>query len=124
MDLTSGAKLQEFWRSDMGLHINIKELKASIAACQSLAEPGETVFLTVDNQVAYSYLKKEGGRLPPFNSLMRPFILWCQTNSVTVIPNWVKSEDISADSLRRARVDPVDYTLSINIFQELCSFFA
>jgi hypothetical protein len=91
VDLTSGAKLQEFWRSDLGLHINIKELKASISACQSLAKEGETVFLTVDNQVAYSYLKKEGGRLPPFNSLMRPFLKWCHEKRVKVIPNLVKS---------------------------------
>ena len=54
IDLTSGAKLHEFWRTEMGLHINIKELKASIAAVQSLAQPGETVYLSVDNQVAYS----------------------------------------------------------------------
>jgi hypothetical protein len=60
LDLTSGAKLHEFWRSEKGLHINIKELKASISAVQSLAKPGETVFLTVDNQVAYSYLRKGG----------------------------------------------------------------
>ena len=108
----------------MGLHINIKELKASIAACQSLAKPGETVFLTVEKQVAYRYLKKEGGRLPPFNSLMRPFILWCQANSVRVIPNWVKSEDMLADRLSRTKVDPGDYTLNRDIFQEICSIFA
>jgi hypothetical protein len=60
LDLTSGEKLQEFWRSERGLHINIKELKAAIAATQSLAKQGETVFLTIDNQVAYSYLKKGG----------------------------------------------------------------
>ena len=60
LDLNSGQKLHEFWRSEKGLHINIKELKAAIAAVQSLAHPGETVFLSIDNQVAYSYLKKGG----------------------------------------------------------------
>ena len=44
VDVTSGKNLHEFWRSEMGLHINIKELKASIAACQSLARGGKPFF--------------------------------------------------------------------------------
>ncbi len=68
LDLTSGQKLHEFWRTEKGLHINIKELKAAISAVHSLAKKGETVHLTIDNQVAYSYLRKAGGKLPQFNS--------------------------------------------------------
>ena len=37
LDLTSGQNLQEFWRTKKDLHINIKELKAAIAATRSLA---------------------------------------------------------------------------------------
>ena len=124
LDLTSGAKLHEFWRSEKGLHINIKELKASIAAVQSLAKPGETVFLTVDNQVAYSYLRKGGGRLPVFNSLLRPFLTWCHQNSISLVPNWVKSEEMLADSISRWQVDRGDYTLRRSIFQKVCGIFA
>ena len=124
LDVTSGQKLQEFWRSDLGLHINIKELKASIEACQSLAKKGETVFLTMDNSVAYSYLKKEGGRLPPFNSLMRPFLRWCHKNQVKVIPNWVKSSEMLADGLSRVKKDTGDYTLDKKVFNTLCKIFA
>ena len=61
MELVSGQKVQEFWRSERGLHINIKELKAAISAVRSFAKQGETVHLPVDNQVAYYYLKKGGG---------------------------------------------------------------
>ena len=65
IDLSSGRTLQEFWRDKSGLHINIKELEAAIAAVKSFAKPGETVFLAIDNQVAYSYLKKGGEGCPP-----------------------------------------------------------
>jgi hypothetical protein len=124
LDITSGAKLHEFWRTEQGLHINIKELRASIAAVQSLAKPGETVFLSVDNQVAYSYLRKAGGKLPQFNSLMRPFLHWCHQNNIQLVPNWVKSEDMLADSISRWEIDRGDYTLKKSIFQKVCGIFA
>ena len=124
VDLTSGKKLQEFWRTEAGLHINIKELRAAISAVQSLAKEGETVFLSIDNQVAYSYLRKQGGRLLPFNSLMRPFLKWCQQKSVSLVPNWVKSEDMLADGLSRWGYDRGDYTLKRSVFQQIVGIFA
>ena len=51
VDLRTGQKVHEFWRSEAGLHINIKELKAAISTVRSLAKPGEKVFLTVYNSV-------------------------------------------------------------------------
>ena len=92
IDLTSGQKLQDFWRSEQGLHINLKELKAAMAAVESFAKEGETIQLTVDNRVAYSYLKKGGGRLGHFNSLLRPFLKWCTEKNLKVVVNWVTSE--------------------------------
>jgi hypothetical protein len=112
IDLTSGRRLHEFWRSEKSLHINIKELKASLAATRSLASPGETVHLRIDNQVAYSYLKKRGGgRLPLFNALLRPFLKWCHAQQVALVPNWVSSESMLADGLSRWNIDRGDYTL-------------
>ena len=61
LDITSGAQLEEFWRTEKGLHINVKELKAAISAVKSLGKPGEKVLLSIDNQVAYSYLRKKSG---------------------------------------------------------------
>jgi hypothetical protein len=124
IDLSSGAQLQEFWRSEKGLHINIKELKAAIAAVQSLARPGENVFLSIDNQVAYSYLRKEGGRLPKFNSLMRPFLNWCHSQKIKITPNWVRSEEMLADGLSRWGFDRGVYTLNLTIFQEMLKIFS
>ena len=70
LDLTTGAGVQEFWREESGLHINVKELQAAIHTIKSLAPVGETVHLCVDNTVAFSYLLKGGGRLAAFNVLM------------------------------------------------------
>jgi hypothetical protein len=47
--------------------------------------------------------KKKGGDCPPFNRLMRPFLLWCQSKNIRIIPNWVKSQDMLADSITRVR---------------------
>jgi hypothetical protein len=116
--------VQEFWRSDRGLHINIKELRAAMSAVQSLALPGETVHLAVDNQVAYSYLKKGGGKLHPFNEMLRPFLRWCWEKDLNVKPNWVKSEDMLADGISRWDYDTGDYTLSKELFLEIQSIFS
>jgi hypothetical protein len=121
---SSGQKLQEFWRTEKGLHINVKELKAAIAATQSFAKAGETVYLSIDNRVAYSYLKKEGGKLPHFNVLMRPFLRWCHEKRITLVPNWVASEDQLADGLSRWKVDPGDYTLNLSIFCQIQKLLA
>ena len=64
VDLTENRQIQEFWRDQQGLHINIKELHAAIQTVKSLAKPKEQVNLSVDNTVAYSYLKKGGAGFP------------------------------------------------------------
>ena len=82
--------MHEFWRSEKGLHINIKELKASIAAVKSLAKPGETVFLTIDNQVAYSYLKR-GGKVVTLQHLNETIALALSSNHMHDLPNRIGS---------------------------------
>jgi hypothetical protein len=123
VDLQSGRQVQEFWRSETGLHINIKELRAAMETVKSLAKAKDTVHLSVDNVVAYSYLRKGGGRLPHLNALCRPFLLWCMENSVKLILNLVKSEDMLADSLSRMLPDKGDYTLLRAKFLQLLAIF-
>ena len=60
VDLTGKQQIQEFWRTNQGLHINIKELSAAVKTIKSLAKKGERVTLSVDNSVAFSYLLKGG----------------------------------------------------------------
>ena len=51
------------WRAPP-LHINKKELIAAINTIKSLSKEGETVSLSVDNQVIYYYLTKGGEGKP------------------------------------------------------------
>ena len=64
IDTKTGSIVQEYWRDQGGLHINVKELQAATHTVRSLAKPGEVVHLCVDNSVTYYYLKK-GGEDPP-----------------------------------------------------------
>ena len=64
LNVQSGHAVQEFWRDRSGLHINLKELKAAMETVKSLATREDVVHLSVDNSVAYSYLKKWGDRNP------------------------------------------------------------
>ncbi len=73
--------VQELWREDSSLHINIKELKAAIDTVLALANPGDRVNLSVDNTVAYRYLKKQGGRKTTFNKILKPLVTYCQRNN-------------------------------------------
>jgi hypothetical protein len=73
----------EFWREKSYLHINIKEMIAAINTVRSLSKRGETVSLTVDNQVIYYNLAK-GGEQNPFNMLLQPLYNWLISQDITL----------------------------------------
>jgi hypothetical protein len=123
LDTSSGLSVQDFWREKSGLHINVKELEAAIHTIKSLAKPNETVHLSVDNSVAFSYLRKGGGRLPHFNALMRDLWAWCMERSIALQPQLVKSSEQAADSLSRPLQDKEDYSLDRNLFLQLLAKF-
>jgi hypothetical protein len=123
LDINTKRFVHDFWREDQFLHINLKELKAAIASVKSLSLPGEDILLSVDNLVAYSYLAKGGGRLPPFNHLIRDFQTWCMTNKVQLSVQWVPSKDMQADSLSRWELDKGDYTLNPQLFSTVLQEF-
>ena len=60
----TGQFVQEYWREESYLHINVKEMKAAINTVQSLAKPNDKVLLCVDNQVIFYYLQKGGEEKP------------------------------------------------------------
>lgn len=122
LDVSSGQKVQEFWRQDRKLHINVKELQAAVNTLKSLAKKGEHVVLLVDNAVAYYYLKKGGGRLPHLNVLMRDLWAWCMQRRISVDVNWVPSDEQRADFLSRTPLDRGDYTLNPEIFRDMVHF--
>ena len=123
LDIGTGQFVQEFWREKSALHINVKELEAAIATVKSLAKKGETVVLSVDNSVAFSYLRKSGGRLQSFNAMMRPFLAWCLHREVILKVEWVPSEAMQADKLSRWTMDEGDYSLDPPLFRSILSSF-
>jgi hypothetical protein len=110
VDMNTGTVVQEFWREQGCLHINVKELRAAISTVMSLSKKGEKVHLRVDNSVVFSYLHKGGGRIPSLNALVRPFLRWCMEKDVVLQLTQVKSADCLADGPSRW-VDPGDYTI-------------
>jgi hypothetical protein len=116
VDLVSGSRVQEHWRERGVLHITVKELAAAVDTVKSLAKPGDVVRLGVDNQVAYFYLQKGGGRLPHLNSLMRDFWDWCVKKNILVQVHLLKSAEDMADKYTRLGLDPGDHTLHQGLF--------
>ena len=123
VDLTENREVQEFWRDQSGLHINIKELQAAIHSLKSLARVGEHVTIAVDNSTAYSYLKKGGGRKFHLNLLMQDLWSWCMTHKIYLHPILVPSEECKADTLSRTPLDRGDYTLHLQTFRRICRQF-
>jgi hypothetical protein len=123
LDLQAGTQLQEFWRKDSHLHINVKELIAAISTLRSLARKKDTVSLTVDNKVSYYYLLKGGGRLPHLNKLIRPFLKWCMEMDITLQVHWAPSQSMKSDAISRWHFDPGDYSLNPFIFKKVMHIF-
>ena len=122
LDKNSGQKIQDYWRHLSVLHINQKELHAAVETIRALAKPKETVVLHVDNQVAFSYLTKWGGRKPYLNQVLKPLLCWCQEKGINLQVDWVPSQEQVADKLTREFPDPGDYTLDQKIFKKCCTF--
>jgi hypothetical protein len=123
VDITEKRVVHDFWFHRHALHINRKELDAAIATTMAFARPGETVLLKVDNATAYWYLKKEGGRLPHFNSVLRPFLSWAKEHRVSIVPVLVPSAEMEADEVSRWEASPGDVALSPVIFQKILHVF-
>ena len=64
LDTTTNTAVQDFWRDQSVLHINVKELQASVHTIKSFGKPREHIHLSVDNSVAFAYLRR-GGQTPP-----------------------------------------------------------
>ena len=119
LDLGTGLAVQDFWRAKSDLHINVKELDAAVSTVKSLAHPGDRVHLRVDNSVAFSYLRKGGGRLPHLNALMRDLWVWCMGRGISLEPQLVKSAEQEADGLSRPLQDRGDYGLDPVLCRQL-----
>ena len=75
------------------LHINDKEIQASIVAIRywAMELQGRDVDLFTDNKCVYHYIKKWGGRIPRFQKLGKELWDLLQTQRLTITPHWVPS---------------------------------
>jgi hypothetical protein len=124
VDVNHGTVVQEFWRDESALHINVKELEAAINTVRSLAKDGEKVLLGVDNSVAYAYLSKGGGRIPYLNQRLRPFLKWCVDHRIQLQLQQLKSAEDLADAPSRWSFNHGDNTLNHELFQALLTEMA
>ena len=111
LDTTTNTAVQDFWRDKSVFHINVKELRAAVHPIKSLGKPKEHIHLSVDNSVAFSYLRR-GGRLPHLNSLVRDLWAWCMEKQIVLHPVLVNSAEEKADFLTRQGKHFGDYTLN------------
>ena len=75
--------------------------------------------IAVDNSVAFSYLKKGGGRKMHLNVLMQDLWDWCMEHDIHLHPVLVPSAECRADALSRTPLDKGDYTLHQDVFREV-----
>jgi hypothetical protein len=114
VNIQTGQKVQEFWREQKTLHINLKELQAAVHTVKSLSRPKDTVILSVDNSVTHAYLHKGGGRKAYLNQILRPLWLWCMEHNIHLKVQLVRSEEDLADKWIRTDQDHGDYTLDMD----------
>ena len=107
---------------DLDLHINVLELRAIRLGLAAFTKRlhGCTVGLYADNTTALSYLAHAGGtRSRMLNSEAQAILSWAETNSVTLVPRFVRgSDNLLADCLSRPdRVFSTEWTLH----KEICT---
>ena len=90
-----------------------------MATVKSLAMPGESVKLGVNNAVAYSYLKRWGGRVQGLNKVLKLLWLWCKDKDIQLSVEWVPSKEMKADAISRWVRDPEDCCLNPRIFSKV-----
>ena len=81
------------------------------------------MLIEVDNSVAYSYLRKGGGKVQALNQKLRPLLQWCKDHQVHLVPSLVPSAQMRADAVSRWSVDKGEVSLNPHIFWSLVDRF-
>ena len=68
IDLLTGDVVQEYWRTQIGLHINIKELRAALDTKRSLAKPRKKG-KDLCGQYSSTFIFNKGGEVTPLQSM-------------------------------------------------------
>lgn len=107
-------------------HINVLELKAIYLGLCSLANTNKsTVKVFTDNCTALAYVRKMGGtRSPRCNEITKKIWDWAEARSLWLKVEYIPSRDnIVADAKSRKFHDHLEWSLSQDIFDELCSLW-
>ena len=117
-----GQYFQREWEEaelDCDPSINLLETRAAKEAVKNLASPGDIIRLHIDNKVACSYVKRQGGTKS--NILCQEALsLWedAKERGLTLLaPQWLGStENVMADFLTRNKMDHWEICLDWGLF--------
>ena len=119
--------IQNSWgEKDLSMHINWKELQTALIAISHWKTKlsGKKVIIKTDNQVAYYYLKKAGGKIPNLNIIAKQIYQICLEYNIQIYQIiWIPSEENTfADILSRGR-DILEWELQQTVFEQIIQRF-
>ena len=114
-------------QAEAHLHINVLELRAVRLVFERFVDHlrARTVRLQLDNQTAMSYILKQGGTVSPTLLLEAwQFLLWCDQNSIVVVPVYLPGlENVRADALSRRILAPHEWKLDRRVFGTISQLY-
>ena len=119
---TGGRWLEE----ELGEHINVLELKAILLGLQSLVDTEQQkVNIKTDNTTALAYVKRMGGtKSVRCNQITKQIWEWAEQRRVWLVITHIPGKDnVLADAKSRKFYDHLEWSLSINIFHEICEMW-
>lgn len=113
------------WTKDeQKYHINVLELLAIWFAIKSLAQhlAGKHFRVLTDSTTAVCYISNMGGvRSRLCNKVAKKIWIWCQKNGAWISCSHIPGKDNGADEPSRQFNDKIEWELSDNVFQQLCT---
>lgn len=118
--LNSEIIIQDVWKKEfMEKHINWKELMVVLIVIMEWQEilKNQKIVIKIDNQVAYYYLKKAGGKIKELNLLTRKIHWICFQNNIQIQKIiWVPSEENYFPDLLSRGIEVLEWELDQKIF--------
>ena len=120
-------KTQGLWGdSEIGWHINPKELKAVLLGLQSLAYSFQGIHICVetDSSTTLNYINNMGGtRSRLCNKLSKQLWLWCRSMDIWLTASFIPGVENTADALSRKFNYNLEWSLDREVFSRLCIQF-
>jgi hypothetical protein len=107
-------------------HINVKELKTLLLGIEKWKDQLSQKEITIktDNQVAYYYLKKAGGKIDSLNSIARKIWQICLEKDIHIARVvWIPSEENHFPDILSRGMDTIEWELSNDVFHLISERF-